>query len=559
MTLLRKKCPKQDEKFLQNLAQLCGYNPLAMCIAGSQVDEFENADDLLKYLAQQPMETLESPDSDQFVHRAINTSYDMLNDEQKETLLRLAVFEGSFSEDAVRAVIGTEDLIIKRILKSLVHRSLIKQATEHRFSIHPLIRSFLLYQSNGKEEIAQAQLLMVEYYLNLAHDLTIKSYSKDEYKNNREALKKESHNIQNVLKICRQQKETNSDICDCLARSEIYTTSSRFVSIFVRTIIPGSTVDDFLQCCAKLAETRKQHAIKINFDCLIADQKRINMIKSFGKSEEYFTKVEEIKEEFERRSEDLREDKSLCAHFYYHYGRYISCKAYALYGKDRLKVLHTAREQMEHSLELRTALSDTSVGRADNVFSLLHLGNVWKVIAGSEYFIKSYKECKESKKRAQTYYEEAIKLAQNDLGEHELTSACYKTLGDLFFDMETYEMAEEKYTISKNMRENLGLDSSEKHVLLLNNLGGCLTRIDRKDEAIQNLESACDTAEKLAESDQPTESKAKVYITLAFTHNSLDNLNAAYIYANKALEINEKMNNKVLKKYEVRKLKKIIN
>ena len=133
----------------------------------------------------------------------------------------------------------------------------------------------------------------------------MKSYCKDGYKDNREALMREASNIQNVLKICCQQENpTSSDISECLARSKIYTTSAKFFSLVVRTIIPGSIVNKFLQQCANIASTRKQHAIKINFDCVLAYQARN---KTIGKADEDFnTKMEEIKKEFETHYENLR-------------------------------------------------------------------------------------------------------------------------------------------------------------------------------------------------------------------------------------------------------------
>ncbi len=560
--LLRKQCPGQSDTFLRNLAELCGNIPLAMCIASSQVDDFEDSDELLQHLQEQPMKTLECPESGQYVYRAINMSYEKCSDEEKETLLRLVVFEGSFSEDAAKAVIEKENLDSTRILKKLFRRSLIKQPTKHRYSIHLLIKHFLNDQQKGENEIAdraraaamRAEVLMVKYYLKLGHDLTIQSYSKNGYKANREALKQEAHNIQNVLKICYQQKDsTTSDISDCLARSEVFTTSARFFSLFVRTIIPGSIVDEFLQRCADLAEERNEHGIKINFDCLLADQERR---KSIGRSDEYFnSKMEEIKKEFDKHYEDLKEDKSLCAHFYYQHGRYITRKADSHDEEERLDLLIQARKPLEKLLQLRT-ITGSSVGIADEVFSLRQLGRICKLISTSEHFLDKTDESKTSWKEAKNYYKKAIRLCQNDLGDHELTSSCYKSLGDLFLQINEPNRAGKEYTTAKEMRENLGLDASKSHVFLLKNIGSCLTKCKRPNEAIEPLESARDMAEKLAENDEPTDYKAKVYTSLAFAYNSLkkDSENAVK-YAKKALEFDGLCN--IIKKYDYKNLQEI--
>jgi tetratricopeptide (TPR) repeat protein len=502
------------------------------------------------------MKILECPESDQYVYRAINMSYQKCSSEEKVTLFRLAVFEGNFSEDAARVVIEKENLDTKRVLKKLVRRSLIKQPTKHRYSIHLLIKHFLKYQQESENETAEresAQVLMVKYYLELGHQLTMKSYSKDGYKVNREALKQEADNIQNVLKICCQQKgPKNPDISDRLAHSKVYTTSAKFFSLFVRTIIPGSIVDEFLQRCANLAEEKKQHPTKINFDCLVADQERG---KSIGKSDECFnSKMEEIKKEFDTHYEDLKEDKSLCAHYYYQYGRYLSRKSEGEEDKKRLDLLVQARDEEKKSFELRMSLTDTSVQKADTMFSLLHLGNICKIISVAEYLLKEKYDSENSLRHAQQYYEEAIQLSKEHLGKHELTAACYKSLGDLFLRSNP-KSAEKSYTIATEMRENLGLDASERHVRLLNNLGKSLMMINRANQAIEVLQNARDMAEKLADSDDPNETKAKVYTSLVFAHEKERNYSDASTYARKALEFSQI--EKCIKKYEYKKLQEM--
>ena len=63
--LLKKQCTEEDDQLLRKLAELCGNIPLALCIAGPLVNDFEDPDELLHYLQKQPMKTLECPESDQ--------------------------------------------------------------------------------------------------------------------------------------------------------------------------------------------------------------------------------------------------------------------------------------------------------------------------------------------------------------------------------------------------------------------------------------------------------------------------------------------------------------
>mgnify|MGYP002803887263 CR=1 FL=1 len=549
--LMRKQCPQLDDEFLQRLAELCGKIPLAMCIAGSRVQNFKNPDELLKHLQQQPMKTLECPESNEYVYRAINMSYKKCSFEEQETLDRLAVFEGSFNEEAAQAVIDKENLDTNRLVKSLFSQSLIKyEPTKQLYSIHLLIQHFLVDQlaERAREQMKCAEQLMVKHYLKLGDELTMESYSKEGYKESREALKKEAHNIQKVLKICSQKNDpTTSKIPDCLANSKVYTTSARHFSLFVRTIIPGTIIDKFLQRCAEIAQERKQHAIKINFDLLLAEQERK---ESIGKSdtEHLTTKMEKIKEEFETHNEDIEEDKSLCAYYFYQYGRYLSRKAEEKKDnynyKESCKLQAQARSNLEESLRLRETLTSSLVGKADKIFSLLHLGNAYKLF-------------KKMSEKAKECYTKAIRLSQNDLGDHELTSSCHKSLGDLFLKIDEPEKAEKEYNTAKEMRENLKLDASERHVLLLNNLGNSLTKSARAHEAIEHLENARDMAEKLAENDQPNTFKAKVYTSLATAHHSLQAYSQdAVKYAKKAMELGELEN--VIKNKEYKELKNIL-
>ena len=550
LELLKKHCSKQDDLFLQKLAELCGKIPLALCIAGSRVDDFDNPNELLRYLEMKPLKTLENPESNDYVDRAISSSYKMLTDEEKDVFVRLSVFKGSFSEEAAKNVIEKDNLDTKRIMKNLVSRSLIKQPTRRRYSIHLLIHHFLRHQQGdvdsakrARVEATRAEQLMVEYYLSLGHDLTINSYSKDGYKNNREALKQEVHNIQNVLKICSQDNDTTTD---CLTKSKIYTTSARFFSIFIRTIIPGSLVDEFLQRCVYLANERKEHGIKINFDCLIADQERS---KTIGKSDEcYITKMEEIESEFETQYEDLKEDQSLCAHYYSQYGRYLLRDAENCPGKKRLTKQVKAHEQFTKAFELREKITYKSVEIADKIFSLLSLGNVCKIITATKGCPKQ-----EWTKQAQEHYTEATTLSKKHLGKHDLTSACYKSHGDFFFKTQNLNEAVEHYTIAKKMREDLGLNASKKHALLLNNLGQCLTKTNRVEEAIEVLENAREMAEKLVEGDEPNMCKAKIYTSLAIAYDSKKTRSEEAVkYAKKAQEFEglEKIIGKSFQKLE---------
>ena len=182
------------------------------------------------------------------------------------------------------------------------------------------------------------------------------------------------------------------------------------------------------------------------------------------------------------------------------------------------------------------------------VFTLLQLGNICKKISTTEFHFRNTKKSKDASKQAEEYYKKAIKLSEENLGEHELTSSCHKHLGDLFLSIKEFKKAEKEYTIAKEMRENLGLYANERHVFLLNNLGQCLTTNKQTAEAIEILESARDMAEKLVENDERNVCKTRVYASLAIAYDSIENNIDAVNYAKKALKFEEAIFQNVLEK-----------
>ena len=374
----------------------------------------------------------------------------------------------------------------------------------------------ILQSEETKNENDQAELLMVEYYLFLAHDLTEKNYTKLHHKSVRETLRKEAQNIENVLKICCRQENSSSVISTCLEHSKIFASSPRFLksfSLLVKTVIPGCLVEEFLQQCSKQAKEWNEHVARLKFECLLADLERM---KSIGKSttDSLDVKMDTITKEFKTHHKMLKKNKSLCAHYYYVYGRYLLRKSEDQKGDERINTNIEARTQLLKSLELRESLTNTLEGNVDKIFLLVSMGSLFNRLSTIEYGFSKIEKSKELSKKAQKHYEEAIEISQNELGEHELTSSCCKALGDIFLKIKNYDKAEKMYNIAKEIREALGVRTSRKHVFLLNNIGIVLTRTGRANEAISMLKTH-------AERDELDACRGKVCKTLAFAHDSL--------------------------------------
>ena len=106
-----------------------------------------------------------------------------------------------------------------------------------------------------------------------------------------------------------------------MARSDIYNSSSRFFSNFGWDLLPRTVLRNFHVSCIKLAGVRKQLAIEITFQCLVAIQEGH---KSAWKSPECINKKEFIKELFDKNETVLKEVRSLHQFCYYFYAQYYS-------------------------------------------------------------------------------------------------------------------------------------------------------------------------------------------------------------------------------------------
>ena len=173
---------------------------------------------------------------------------------KKTHFVRLSVFEGNFKREAAQHVTGLKEIKTENVLSELVERSLL-QRSGGNYSIHPLIRSYLIGLEEFLHELKQARELMVEHFLRVCHDLTLKYSSKDGANVAGKALKENLHHVEKVLKICEEplnEKHPIPAIVNILVESQIYQSSSRFFYNFILHILFPTLVRKFLECCAQL-------------------------------------------------------------------------------------------------------------------------------------------------------------------------------------------------------------------------------------------------------------------------------------------------------------------
>ena len=531
--LLRKCCPNTEVKdsYLCDLANLCGFIPLALCITGSRIPRLDDPAELIEWLKEKPMKALQSTDKTQCVRKAIEFSFQMLSNEDKKAFARLSVFNGNFQKKSAQEAIERDGLETQDFLEQLVDRSLIQRSSDKRFVIHSLIRRFLADHDQLQHEKAIAQGLMVKHFLNMCHLLTMKSYSKDGFTDARKLLKKDAHNVEETLKICCQNEVTNLNphVIESLVSSDIYKSSSRFFSNFVWDLLPRAVLRNFHESCIMLAGGREQVAIQITFQCLVADQEGY---KSAWKSPEYITRMEAIKKAFGRNETALKEDRSLYSYCYYFYARYYS-------HQPKNTPCPDLSEADLAPLSENKARNPTD--NAHEVHILIRRAELNKIRA-----TKDKEKYEEYTNCAKALYNQALSSAKESLGDHELTCTCHKLLGDLYIKNKEALMY---YSDAIKLRKKLQLDFNEPFMYLLKNYGSCLFYRGRFEESVETLHEARNIAEKLGEKRPCT---ANVYYALARTFRSWKpGSQEAAKYAKAAVEMKDLLDSRYVKNIHI--------
>jgi hypothetical protein len=145
--LLLEMCPRIGEH-AGELAQLCGYLPLALRVSASLLKENDSRD-VARYLGQlhtEQLKHLSDPDnvddSQASVEASLRLSYEALGPVARDVLCQLSVFAVRFNQVAIEMVVSTENDLFET-LELLRRRSLLEwDATAGLYGLHDLIREF---------------------------------------------------------------------------------------------------------------------------------------------------------------------------------------------------------------------------------------------------------------------------------------------------------------------------------------------------------------------------------------------------------------------------------
>lgn len=133
------------------LARLCAYHPLALCIAGARsADGADAADEVLRELRVEPLTSLSDPDDAAASLRAVfSWSYQKLPSNTRETFRLLGLYPGPTISAEVARVLTHDGDGIRRLLDG----HLLERAGSGRYRFHDLFRAYAMERATESEPL----------------------------------------------------------------------------------------------------------------------------------------------------------------------------------------------------------------------------------------------------------------------------------------------------------------------------------------------------------------------------------------------------------------------
>ena len=482
---VRQKLSKTD-----NIVELCGCVPLALCIVGSLLSDYTE-EKLIENLEREPLTLLEDDQSS--VEKAIETSFHLLTKVEQDAFILLPVFPGPFNSDAAEAVmeacLNPATLPIS-ILRSLKNRSLVEQPRSRRYQMHPLIYAFA--KKIGRAEyphvLAGEKKACVHFMSRLA-DNAILYWSKDKCKESVESFRDDRNNFEHFLQVYAQARESQDH--------EIVNPCESFLMDFPqkcmyleKCLLPKFYIE-MLKRFLKSFESEMCPVHAVELLCLLGHEMR-----KIGDKTEYTACMDKAVKLYSQH-EDKFETNPLSKVIYLHsYARLLSEKKVP---DEPCKVYDSALRICEQKLQ----------DHPERAATLLFAG-------------RYHKRRKENHK-AEEKLNRALALFKECLGEHFMTAQCFKAIADflLFVGQKQkkeggFEDSLLYYEKSMEMIEKLGMDGHKESILTLKNYGICHKIKGNYEEARNMFERAERVAERELKSDHMWKVMVKTHQALLF-------------------------------------------
>ena len=445
----------QIEEFskVETIVELCGCVPLALSIVGSLLSDYPE-ERIIEHLKKEPMTILE--DDDESFEKAIMNSFDLLKKAEKDALVAVSIFPGSFDRNAAEAVLK-ETILPITTLRSLKNRSfvVVEQAGFHRYQMHSLIRAFAktIGETENPQVLFHSGELACAHFISRLEENTLLYWGKDTCKEAIESFSAERQNFEHFLKV----------FANGLEAQEIATSCKKFLDslpqafeYFGKCISPKVYIEILeLLLRSKYFQAKSQPVHRVEFLCLLGQEKR-----RLGDKTEYNDLMEEAHRLFSAY-EDEFETKDLSRVFYLHSrARFLSENSY---DSEPKTLYDKALEICEKKLP----------GHPETAVNLLLAG----------------RNAKRRKKNAEATekFSRAFSLFQKLLGDHLMTAQCLKDFADFIFIAEKSDQGLDKaleyYEKAMEVMEKLGTHEHKESILTLKNYGICHRKKGNFEEA----------------------------------------------------------------------------
>ena len=474
---IRKKLCKTEK-----IVDLCGCVPLALCIVGSLLSDYTE-EKLISHLEEEPMTILQ--DDGESFQMAIKTSFDLLTEAERDALVVMSIFPGSFDGDAADAVITScsdSGTLPISTLRSLKKRSLVEQTHSHRYQLHPLIRAFAkkIGQSNNSKCLVEGEKLACVHFILRLDENAQRFWGKDTCKAAIDSFSLDRHNFEHFLQVYseRMEDQDQSIVNSCQKILDDFPQKC----MYIEKCIQPQIYIQFLERLLKYSKSVIQPVYQVELLCLLGHEMRKK-----GETEKYNDYMKKASQLYSENDTEFETNALSQVVYLNSQARFIS--EFKAFRDPRPKKLYnTALKICERKLPEHPETAATLL------------------FAGRD--AKRRKENDEASKKL----EQALTLFKERLGDHFMTAQCLKDIADFIFFTEKKDDGLDKslryYKTAMKMMEKLGMNDQKESILTLKNYGICQMQKGNLREAKKLLEKA----ELVAERELKDDHKWKVMV-----------------------------------------------
>ena len=489
-----KECLSNEEQ----LIKLCGYVPLALCIAGSLLSKgVYTEDELVMQLETEPTAVLQCnrrPTKETSVEKSITISMEALDTYEKQALILLSSFPGSFNDKAAKFLIRkkcstTAGEQASLILCELTDRSLLEKPSFQRYQVHSLIQAFSRKFSREKYPnlLTEGEKLACAHFISRIDNNAKKYWSKDTCKAAIDSFTEERHNFEHFLQVYIQgmqnQEHTKVEICKTFFDDFLQK------CLYLEKCLQPSFYIQILESLLTSPEPEIQQPVKrVELLCLLGHEMRKTREK-IGEKTKYTEYMKEANQLFSEHEHEFK-TQGLSEVFYR--------QSYARYLLQRNETTGPDSEENGTGAdrEYKTALHICEEKYPDHPET-----------AATLMFAGRYAKRRHDYDDVMDKYKRALDIFETQLGLHLMTAQCYKDIADFFFAYDKKEsylaVTLACYQKAFGMIRELEMDDQKESILTLKNYGVCQINNGNFEKGEKLLLKAESVAERELEENHP--------------------------------------------------------